>query len=359
MQPWTEFRDLIIDNMDEGDVAYVMLMNLKHKYYRIYIHSLNVAYCNYYLAKELGMDESRSHQIALGGLLHDIGKLNIPSAILYKRGSLNDREWAILRKHPVQSVTLLATSEYYSFIEEPVLYHHERCDGKGYSYGLKNRDIPVSAKLTAICDSFDAMVSSREYKKTLSLEEARQELIDHKFTQFDGYYVDVFCNIIDEVYTACNYADLLENPKAICLQKDILPDWQYIADRVDNLAVMFIDQNDVVRFCNQQAAVFRGKDKESIIGKPYFSIHKPKRGHFLSKKFFEMHQGNNDGWYRVMSKNNRYIQNQYFPVRNENNDYLGSIFVTTDVNEQETVLRNLEKTIEKLKCFRRISEAFN
>lgn len=348
MQPWKDFCDQIIANIDECDAAYVMLMNLKHKYYRIYIHSLNVAYCIYYLAKDLGMDESTSSQIALGGLLHDIGKINIPSGILYKTGSLNDSEWEILRKHPVHGITLLATSKYYSFIEESVLYHHERCDGNGYNYGLKNGEIPLSAKLTAICDSFDAMVSSRGYKKILSMEEAKQELIDNKFTQFDGYYVDVFCNIINEVYTACNYADQIKNLETVCLRKDILPDWQYIADRVDNLAVMFIDRNDVIRFCNQQAAVFRGRDKESIIGKSYFSLHKPKRGLFLRKKFSEMRQGNNNGWYRVMSKNNRYIQNQYFPVRNENKDYIGSVFVTTDVNEQETVLRNLEKTIDKL-----------
>jgi HD-GYP domain-containing protein (c-di-GMP phosphodiesterase class II) len=121
-------------------------------------------------AQELGLDEERMLHIRRGALLHDIGKMGIPDAILLKPDKLDDAEWEIMRKHPVFARDLLKPISYLQPSLDIPYYHHERWDGSGYPLGLKGEDIPLAARLFAVADVWDALRSDRPYRKAWSEE---------------------------------------------------------------------------------------------------------------------------------------------------------------------------------------------
>ena len=124
--------------------------------------------------------------------LHDIGKIAIDEAILNKPGKLTEEEWGIIKKHPEIGARILSTSDEYAVIADDILSHHERWDGKGYPRGIAGKDIPLRARMIAIIDSYDAMISDRPYRKAMSQKEAVEELYRCAGTQFDPELVDVF-----------------------------------------------------------------------------------------------------------------------------------------------------------------------
>jgi len=120
------------------------------------------------------------------GLLHDIGKIIVPGEILDKPGKLTKAEYDEIKKHPAIAYRMLSSINEFSSIADGVLSHHERWDGKGYPNGIKGDEIPIESRIIAIAEGYDAMTSSRPYrKKGLSLEKARQELIDGAGTKYD------------------------------------------------------------------------------------------------------------------------------------------------------------------------------
>jgi HD-GYP domain-containing protein (c-di-GMP phosphodiesterase class II) len=154
------------------------------------------SYRVYKMAKDLGKLFSLPEQLQVslegGALLHDIGKIGIRDAILLKPASLTMDEFRIMKTHVVLGADIISQSDSLKHCLEPILFHHERIDGKGYPHGLAGEDIPLIAKITCVVDSYDAMTTNRIYTPAKSPEEAMAELKRCAGTQFDNEVVEAF-----------------------------------------------------------------------------------------------------------------------------------------------------------------------
>ena len=152
-----------------------------------YGHSARVSKLARQMAGRMGFTEEQQEEIKVAGLLHDIGKIGIPEAILSKPGRLTDEEWGYVRSHPQIGDSILAQigSERLASIRLVVRHHHEKLDGTGYPDGLKGDDVPIGARLLAVADAYDAMTSNRPYRTPFSSEAAIEELLKNAGTQFD------------------------------------------------------------------------------------------------------------------------------------------------------------------------------
>ncbi|MBQ8171865.1 MAG: HD-GYP domain-containing protein [Oscillospiraceae bacterium] len=139
-------------------------------------HSRRVSDMACFLSRKLGMTEDEVQEIHIAGHLHDIGKIGIPDRVLLKEGKLDDEEWMLMKKHPEIGSEIMSKSEEFSRIAAILLHHHERWDGKGYPFGAKGEEIPLGARIIAVCDSIDAMMSRRSYRNALSSEVCRCEI---------------------------------------------------------------------------------------------------------------------------------------------------------------------------------------
>lgn len=149
-------------------------------------------------AREIGCSEQEVHLIRLSALLHDVGKLGIPDAILDKSGPLTTEEWEVMRLHPQIGQRILSQAGgIFATLAHVIVAHHERWDGKGYPLGLSQHDIPVEARILAVVDSFDAMTSPRPYREPTSIEEARNELLRCAGSQFDPEIVIAFLRVLN------------------------------------------------------------------------------------------------------------------------------------------------------------------
>jgi diguanylate cyclase (GGDEF)-like protein/putative nucleotidyltransferase with HDIG domain len=155
-------------------------------------HSQQVASLGLLLADELGLSEMDREYLWLGGLLHDIGKLNVPDEVVRKPGSLADSEWAAIREHPVQGAQLISGLFDDPKLTEIVGSHHERWDGTGYPRGLAGSAIPVLARAAAVCDAYSAMTHDRPYRKGLSSVQAIEELRRGAGSHWDPVMVAAF-----------------------------------------------------------------------------------------------------------------------------------------------------------------------
>jgi len=144
------------------------------------------------LANTLKFKPEDIKQVRLAAILHDVGKVSIPDAILNKAGSLTDDEWQKMKQHTLEGEKILKPMKDLPLVLEGVRHHHERYDGKGYPDGLSGSDIPLIGRLLAVIDAFDAMTSDRPYRKGLSTEQALQELISGSGKQFDPQMVNSF-----------------------------------------------------------------------------------------------------------------------------------------------------------------------
>ena len=134
--------------------------------------------------------------IRQAGLLHDIGKIGIPDAILTKSDRLTPEEFSIMRQHVERSIEMVRHLPSLDYVIPAVLGHHERYDGKGYPRGISGEDIPISARCLSIADSFDAMVSKRSYKNRMPLENALEEIQNNLGTQFDPDLGKLFIKMV-------------------------------------------------------------------------------------------------------------------------------------------------------------------
>jgi len=179
--------------------VYNLLKKLNTYSQATYKHSLNVANISVAFAKDLGLNEEDIEKLRIASLLHDIGKLQIPKHILHKPAKLTKEEYAIIKKHPDYGVNLLINAK---FFEPEILYlilcHHERIDGLGYPNGIKGEKIPYLAKILTICDSYDAMRTSRIYKEEQNMEYIKKEFEENMGTQFDPYYTKRFLEYLKE-----------------------------------------------------------------------------------------------------------------------------------------------------------------
>ena len=155
-------------------------------------HSKRVACHTLVLARRFTADTDQLRQIYWGALLHDIGKIGIPDAILLKQVTLNEDEWLEMRTHPEKGHRIVAQIPGMEQAAEIVFSHEERFDGTGYPRGLKGEQISLGARLFALIDTLDAMTSDRSYRKALSFDQARAEIVKMSGTQFDPVAVQAF-----------------------------------------------------------------------------------------------------------------------------------------------------------------------
>jgi PAS domain S-box-containing protein/putative nucleotidyltransferase with HDIG domain len=148
------------------------------------------------LARRMGVAEQNLENIRRGALLHDIGKMGIPDSVLLKPGTLNEREWEIMRRHPEYSLNLLNQIEYLRPALAISYCHHEKWDGSGYPRGLQGSQIPLEARIFAVVDVWDALTSDRVYRKAWSAEDATRYVDQHSGSHFDPDVVKVFLEML-------------------------------------------------------------------------------------------------------------------------------------------------------------------
>lgn len=159
-------------------------------------HCHRVAYYSAKLARAYGFSEKETGNLKKAALLHDIGKIAIPDAILNKPDRLTDDEYEIMKTHTTAGAELLKGFTMVEHVSEGALYHHERYDGKGYPEGLKGNDIPLYGRIIAVADTFDAMTANRVYRGALDMDHVVKELRDGRGTQFDPKLDDIFLKLI-------------------------------------------------------------------------------------------------------------------------------------------------------------------
>ena len=170
------------------------------------VHSTRLAEWAIRVARALNIPEEHMYQVEVAALLHDIGKVGVPDAILKKPGPLTAEERALMNKHPEYSWSILRLLPGLEQASLYALHHHESVDGSGYPAHLKGADIPLVSRIVCVIDAYDAMISHRCYRKGLGHEEAARRLRASSGTQFDAEVVQVFLPIAEaeagEVFAA-------------------------------------------------------------------------------------------------------------------------------------------------------------
>jgi len=158
-------------------------------------HSQRVVRFTLEIARRLGLPESELPDLGRGALLHDIGKIGVPDAILLKPGELTPEDWTEMRRHPQIGFNILRSVDFLEGPADMVLCHQERWDGGGYPRSLAGETIPLSSRIFAIADTFDAMTTNRPYRQRMPADAARSEISRNSGTQFDPRCVQVFLSI--------------------------------------------------------------------------------------------------------------------------------------------------------------------
>ena len=184
--------DTIVNDVLKKDGVGLNLDELKVSDEYTFKHSVDVAAGSIILAKYLGLGADNIRDIGTAGVLHDIGKIMIPNEILNKNGKLTDKEFAVIKNHPVYGYQMLSKNQ---SIAEPirraVLFHHEKFCGGGYPSGLKGNEIPLYARVLSVIDVFDALVTERPYHKAYSVADTL-EIMYTMYSQFDAEVFQAF-----------------------------------------------------------------------------------------------------------------------------------------------------------------------
>ena len=152
-------------------------------------HSQNVARLAVQIGQQMHLPERTLGRLFWAGLLHDIGKLKIPDAVLNKPTALSEEEWVLIREHPLESVRILDGIGHFRDYLPAIRHHHERIDGKGYPDGVTGEEMSLEARILAVADAFEAMTSSRPYRRGMEVDEALRRLDEAVGTQFDAQAV--------------------------------------------------------------------------------------------------------------------------------------------------------------------------
>ncbi len=185
----------VIINLHATLRALVSTLEAKDPYTRS--HSGRVTAYAIEAAKVMGLKQEEIDSIAFAGYLHDIGKIGVRDDILLKPGKLQDREYDIIKKHPVIGENIVKHLGLLPREKAIIRHHHERWDGKGYPDGLRGEEIPLLSRILAVADAYDALTSNRPYRKAKSRSEAISILKENRFTQFDGKIVDALVSVLE------------------------------------------------------------------------------------------------------------------------------------------------------------------
>jgi HD-GYP domain-containing protein (c-di-GMP phosphodiesterase class II) len=160
-------------------------------------HCTRVSAASSMIAEEIGMGSERLRAIRYAGMLHDVGKLGVPTKVLQKDGRLTEEEYAAIQLHPMRGLEIVRGIDFLDEAFAGIMHHHERHDGKGYPMGLAGPEIPEFARIIAVADAFDSMTSDRSYRKAKSIDVAVAELRKNSGTQFDPVMVSTFIKALD------------------------------------------------------------------------------------------------------------------------------------------------------------------
>lgn len=161
-------------------------------------HSRRVAEYSREIARRYGYDEARCSYLYMMGILHDVGKIGIPDAVINKPGRLTEEEFALIKGHPDRGHSILSNIREMPGLATGAHWHHERYDGKGYPDGLAGENIPEEARIIAVADAYDAMTSHRSYREILAQDIVRREIEEGRGRQFDPAFADIMLEMIDE-----------------------------------------------------------------------------------------------------------------------------------------------------------------
>ncbi len=195
--PTSDAVRLRLQGMDaESTRAMVAAIDARDPYTRV--HSVSVAAYAEAIGRRMGLSAPVLASLRKAALLHDIGKIGVPDAILTKPGPLTADEYDTVKRHPEIAIEILG---HLSFLEEQlplILHHHERYDGRGYPSGLVGERIPIGARILAVADALDTMFSPRTYKPAYQLDQVRAELIAGSGRQFDPAVIQATLALLDE-----------------------------------------------------------------------------------------------------------------------------------------------------------------
>jgi putative nucleotidyltransferase with HDIG domain len=189
-------------------------------------HSERVVTFSLRLGREYGLSESEMKSLEFGSLLHDIGKIGVPDAILRKPAKLTDEEWVRMREHPRHGQQILRGIKFLEGAARVVAQHHEKWDGSGYPLGLRTEEIDVCARIFAVADAFDAITSDRVYREGRSYEAAARELDEWSNQQFDPKVVEAFHRVPKEDWEELRRRSVMREPN-----EDV---WQPLAHAIDS-----------------------------------------------------------------------------------------------------------------------------
>ncbi len=189
-------------------------------------HSERVVTFSLRLGREYGLTGPQMKALEFGSLLHDIGKIGVPDAILRKPAKLTDEEWVRMREHPVHGQQILRGIKFLEGAARVVAQHHEKWDGSGYPLGLKAEEIDICARIFSVADAFDAITSNRVYREGRSYDAAAQELDEWANRQFDPKVVEAFHRVPPEDWEELRRKSLLRKPSE--------SEWQPVAAGIES-----------------------------------------------------------------------------------------------------------------------------
>jgi putative nucleotidyltransferase with HDIG domain len=189
-------------------------------------HSERVVTFSLRLGREYGLTSAQMKALEFGSLLHDIGKIGVPDAILRKPAKLTDEEWVLMREHPMHGQQILRDIKFLEGAAKVVAQHHEKWDGSGYPLGVKAEEINICARIFSVADAFDAITSDRVYRQGRPYEAAAQELNEWSGRQFDPKVVEAFHRVPKEDWDELRRQSLMRKPSE--------PEWQPVAPAVES-----------------------------------------------------------------------------------------------------------------------------
>ena len=185
-------------------------------------HSERVVTFSLRLGRELGLDKKQLTALEFGSLLHDIGKIGVPDAILRKPAKLSETEWVRMREHPLHGQQILREIAFLEGAARVVAQHHERWDGSGYPFGLRAYEIDLNARIFAVADAFDAMISDRVYRRGRSYEAAAEELQAWSGRQFDPEVVEAFHRVPREDWEEMHRLSVMRRKERLTIEPAVI-----------------------------------------------------------------------------------------------------------------------------------------
>ncbi len=191
----------VVQRMETGNLVTLeaLVAAIDAREHEVGNHSLRVTEFSLVIGNACGIRGRDLVSLYCGALLHDIGKIGVPDAVLLKAGPLSDEEREIMHRHPEIGFRIIGHIGYFAGAAEIIRTHHEHFDGSGYPRGLKGEEIPHGARVFAVADALDALTVTRPYRKAISFEAAQEEILSGSGKAFDPSVVEAFCKASDEL----------------------------------------------------------------------------------------------------------------------------------------------------------------